>query len=237
MMEHLHKVTKVSKKQFTKLRSKFKKTFRTKRNRRRALYAGLAVSILILVSILAAQSNARTTEQAEMSQTIETKLERIQELSERYEELKNSHGQLQEERTEIIQERQQLQEEVEKVRKELQAKKERERRIALSQRAEAQEVQAAPRTPSGNCQDWMSQAGISDMVNGYELIMRESGCNPNAVNPTSGACGIAQALPCSKKPGQWNDPVNSMSWMQQYVMNRYGSWAAAVAFHDRNNWY
>lgn len=133
----------------------------------------------------------------------------------------------------------QLEEEVDRLNRDLQAKRQRQadeqERLARANPVQPQRASAA--APNGNCHDWMKQAGITDMHNGYILIMRESSCNPNAVNPSSGACGIAQALPCSKKPGQWNDPVNSMRWMQQYVMARYGSWANAVAFHDRNNWY
>lgn len=91
--------------------------------------------------------------------------------------------------------------------------------------------------PVGSCRDWMVQAGITDMDNAYILIMNESSCNPNAVNPTSGACGIGQQLPCGKWEHQWNDPVGAMIDMQNYVMNRYGSWANALQFHYSHNWY
>ena len=89
----------------------------------------------------------------------------------------------------------------------------------------------------GTCHDWMRQAGITDMENAYILIMRESSCNPNAVNSSSGACGIGQQLPCGKWEHTWNEPVGAMIDMQKYVMQRYGSWANAVRFHDSHNWY
>ena len=41
-------------------------------------------------------------------------------------------------------------------------------------------------------------------------IAKESKCDPNAVNPSSGACGIGQQLPCGKWAGAWNDPVASL---------------------------
>lgn len=92
-----------------------------------------------------------------------------------------------------------------------------------------------PVAPTGTCAEWMQAAGVTDMVNAAELIRRESGCNPNAVNPSSGACGIPQALPCSKLGT--SDPVQQIKWMQDYVIRRYGSWAGAVQFHDKMNWY
>lgn len=88
---------------------------------------------------------------------------------------------------------------------------------------------------SGTCEDWMQQAGVTDMVNARILIMRESGCNPNARNVSSGACGIPQALPCSKLGT--SDPVAQIKWMQNYVNNRYGSWANAVAHSNSVGWY
>lgn len=92
-------------------------------------------------------------------------------------------------------------------------------------------VQAA----TGSCSEWMVAAGVTDMANAAELIRRESGCNPNAVNRSSGACGIPQALPCSKLGT--NDPVAQIRWMQNYVNARYGGWAGAVAFWNAHNWY
>ena len=90
-------------------------------------------------------------------------------------------------------------------------------------------------TPSGSCRDWIIQAGVTDVESAYALIMRESGCNPNATNPSSGACGIPQALPCSKLPA--DDPVGQIKWMQEYCIGRYGSWAAANLFQLANGWY
>lgn len=96
---------------------------------------------------------------------------------------------------------------------------------------------AASQAPTGSCQAWMTAAAIVDQASAYQLIMRESGCNPNAVNRSSGACGIGQQLPCGKWPHPWNDPVGGMIDMQAYVFGRYGSWANALGFQIRNNWY
>lgn len=83
----------------------------------------------------------------------------------------------------------------------------------------------------------MLAAGITDIPNATYLIMKESGCNPNAVNASSGACGIGQQLPCGKWPHQWNDPVGGMIDMQNYVFSRYGSWAAAAGHSQATGWY
>lgn len=90
--------------------------------------------------------------------------------------------------------------------------------------------------PTGSCGSWMAAAGISDPATAYLLIMRESGCNPNAVNRYSGACGIGQQLPCGKWAHQWNDPVGAMIDMQNYVYAVYGSWGNAWS-HELNYGY
>lgn len=98
-------------------------------------------------------------------------------------------------------------------------------------------AQTAPRpSVTGSCNDWIDQSNISDKVTAKQLIGKESGCNPLAVNPSSGACGLPQSLPCSKL-GPVNadgtsavDPVTQLNWMQNYVISRYGSWASAMTF-------
>lgn len=91
---------------------------------------------------------------------------------------------------------------------------------------------------SGNCGEWLNQAGITD-PDAVWLIGKESGCNPGAVNTSSGACGIPQAYPCAKLPCPLDasGAVCQLNWMNNYVAGRYGSWSSARAFHARNNWY
>lgn len=96
---------------------------------------------------------------------------------------------------------------------------------------------ATPKAPSGSCVDWIKAAGVKDVANAHALIMRESGCNPNARNASSGACGLGQQLPCGKWPHAWNDPIGGIKDMQAYVFGRYGSWAAANSFQLANGWY
>lgn len=94
-------------------------------------------------------------------------------------------------------------------------------------------------TGGGSKSEWLAASNISEDQWGYVdwLVSKESGWNPNAVNRSSGACGLAQALPCSKVPGNPHDPVNSLNWMNGYVGGRYGSWSAAVSHSQANGWY
>lgn len=93
--------------------------------------------------------------------------------------------------------------------------------------------------PAGSHSDWMRAAGIAESDFGIAewLIQKESGWNPNAVNKSSGACGLVQALPCSKLGPNWNDPVVALRWGDAYVKGRYGGWSGAYAFWTKNRWY
>lgn len=93
--------------------------------------------------------------------------------------------------------------------------------------------------PPGSHTDWMAAAGISASDYGYVewLIQKESGWNPGAVNRTSGACGLVQALPCSKLGENWDDPIVALRWGNSYVEKRYGGWSGAYEFWQTNRWY
>lgn len=76
-----------------------------------------------------------------------------------------------------------------------------------------------------------------------EIVKRESSFNPTAKNPNSTAYGYGQFLASTranyeKKTGlSYNDPVNQLIMMAQYVKDRYGSPANALAFWQKNKWY
>lgn len=118
-----------------------------------------------------------------------------------------------------------------------QAKLEAERKAQEQRRIQQStpRVQSVP--VSGSCSEWLAKAGVTDISNAMWLINKESGCNPNAVNPSSGACGVAQELPCGKSGCKLGDGACQIRWMQNYVNARYGSWAGAVSFHHANGWY
>lgn len=95
-------------------------------------------------------------------------------------------------------------------------------------------------TGGGSPAEWMAAAGIAESDWGYVdyVVSRESGWNPNATNSSSGACGLVQALPCSKVPGgNGYDPVANLIWANGYATGRYGSWAGAYDFWVNNHWW
>ena len=96
---------------------------------------------------------------------------------------------------------------------------------------------------SGSHSHWLKQAGFkpSEINAANWLVTKESGWRTNATNPSSGAYGLAQALPASKYNSQgsdWrNNPLTQLKWMAKYVHGRYGSAQAAKRFHLSHNWY
>lgn len=62
------------------------------------------------------------------------------------------------------------------------------------------------------------------------LLTNESGWRWDAVNNSSGACGLFQALPCSKLGKPIDDIPNQASWGLSYIKNRYNTPVAAVSF-------
>lgn len=128
----------------------------------------------------------------------------------------------------------QLKQEIEKLQA---AKAEKARLAALT--ASPKAFAAEPVQASGSCADWMAAAGIPLTNATNTLILKESGCRPTAVNPSSGACGIPQALPCSKISHCGTEPVCQLKWMDSYVKGRYGTWENALSmWYSRSpHWY
>jgi hypothetical protein len=86
---------------------------------------------------------------------------------------------------------------------------------------------------------WDTGQNWTDLVS---LWNQESGWSATAYNASSGAYGIAQALPASKYPaaGQksgGSNPGAQISWGLSYIKQRYGSPALAWAHEQSNNWY
>jgi len=73
------------------------------------------------------------------------------------------------------------------------------------------------------------------------LWNRESGWNPSATNPTSGAYGIPQALPGDKMAAYGSDwqtnPSTQIKWGLAYIAGRYGTPCDAWGFWQSNGWY
>lgn len=97
--------------------------------------------------------------------------------------------------------------------------------------------------PAGKAQSYaLSVVGSSQFASLKSLWSHESGWRTTAMNPSSGACGIPQALPCSKiinKCGSnWrSDYKCQIDWGIGYIRGRYGSPNAAWQHFLSHNWY
>jgi hypothetical protein len=73
------------------------------------------------------------------------------------------------------------------------------------------------------------------------LWNQESGWNPSASNPSSGAYGIPQALPGSKMASAGADwqtnPATQIRWGLGYIQGLYGSPCGAWGHEQSNGWY
>ncbi|MER7402155.1 transglycosylase SLT domain-containing protein [Streptomyces sp. NPDC000070] len=73
------------------------------------------------------------------------------------------------------------------------------------------------------------------------IVDHESDWNYKAVNPSSGAYGMFQALPGTKMASAGADwrtnPATQIKWGLSYMNDRYGSPCDAWSFWQANNWY
>ncbi|WP_345658816.1 aggregation-promoting factor C-terminal-like domain-containing protein [Streptomyces siamensis] len=73
------------------------------------------------------------------------------------------------------------------------------------------------------------------------IVDHESSWNYKAVNASSGAYGLFQALPGSKMSSVGSDwqtnPATQIKWGLNYMDSRYGSPCEAWSFWQANNWY
>lgn len=101
----------------------------------------------------------------------------------------------------------------------------------------AGKVTGAELTAIGAAHGWSGQE-ISDWLN---VINVESGGNPNAVNPSSGAAGIAQFINGFSEYTQYGGSASSVTGqltsMANYIAQRYGTPSAAWAHEQSNHWY
>lgn len=200
-----------------------------------ALVIGLAV-VIGFVGLAAHNIKSLNSDLKQKELKLNDKNIQIEKLNSKWEKVNKDLDDAKSSSSSSKQKIEELEKEKQDLENKLQAKAEEKARLAKA--AEAKQASATPvAQTTGNCQTWMNQAGITDQANAYKLIMIESGCNPNARNKSSSACGIGQQLPCGKWKHQWNDPVGSMIDMQEYVMARYGSWAKALSFHYAKGWY
>ena len=106
-------------------------------------------------------------------------------------------------------------------------------------------VYKAPKVETASKQEYIDYA---KSISGYNekqmnclinLWNHESGWNPNSVNKKSGACGIPQALPCSKIKNVEgsNDWKAQIRWGIKYINYRYKTPCKAWEYFKKKNWY
>lgn len=90
--------------------------------------------------------------------------------------------------------------------------------------------------------------GASQWESAKELVRRESGFNPCSYNPGKSdcsyrgkaACGLPQALPCTKllnAIGSLDNIDGQIQWFIGYIEGRYKTPQQALLFHNSHNWY
>ncbi len=187
----------------------------------------LIALIITLIAAVGYQYLSGHTNSARIKRELETKTQELEKKIQDVNTLKSDKKKLEEEKKNLE--------------AELQAKRETDA-VAFAEEVVETVVEAPQPALGGTCEDWIAQAGITELGAARELIRRESGCNPYAINPSSGACGIPQSLPCGKPSPSGltcalGEGACQVRWMQEYVIERYGSWSAALAHHDLHNWY
>lgn len=96
---------------------------------------------------------------------------------------------------------------------------------------------------SADKKDIMKKAGISESDYGHVdyIISHESGWNYKAVNASSGAYGLCQALPGTKMSSAGSDwlinPDTQMKWCNDYAQERYHSWGNAEQWWRSHHWW
>ncbi|MBN7275503.1 phage tail tape measure protein [Ligilactobacillus pobuzihii] len=89
----------------------------------------------------------------------------------------------------------------------------------------------------GSHKSLLKRAGFrsSEIAAANWIVDKESSWNPNAVNPTSGAFGLAQSL--GHGMAGHGSPLAQLKWMAGYIHGRYGTANSAKRFHQTHNWY
>jgi hypothetical protein len=114
---------------------------------------------------------------------------------------------------------------------------------AVRQAALDRATREAQRNPKALARLMVAERGWSTaQFNCLSLLWtRESNWNYRAINPTSGAYGLAQALPGRKMASAGSDwrtnPATQIEWGLGYIADRYRTPCAAWDHSERNNWY
>lgn len=176
----------------------------------------VVLTALAGVHTLQAQQQRIQLKSLELSNTA-NKLKRVQEQYEKVNNDKNSTDKQVED----------LNKQIEELNKQLSAKK----------AAQAASIAAATLNTVKTAQAASVDVSGSDAMS--FIFAKESGGNPGAVNASSGACGLGQALPCSKLTSvcSLSDVGCQTAFFTNYANSRYGGWQGAKEFWLSHGWY
>lgn len=219
-------------------------------------YAVLAVLLIGMIVLAAQDIRSRNTKLQLNEIELKSKETQLIELNQKYDQVLKLKTKTEKEKDQQLEQIKQLEDERQRLEQELSAKRQREEteRLQLAQaekRARGTNTAQAAQKPrenavksvTGDKSAWMTAAGISDHHNANIIVNKESTWRVAVVNGI-GCIGLIQACPAGLKPvmvancPNWQtDPVCQLRVAENYMKTRYGSWAAAVSFHLRNNWW
>jgi len=186
----------------------------------------IALAVLLIgfvaIGVVTLRTNAQQLEVKKLE--IKSKQAELIKLNSKYDEAIDQKAKTEQEKAEQLKKIEQLEAEKKRIEAELQVKREK-------QEAERQRIAQATKQVTGSTA--YAAGGDAKMF----IYMKESGNNPNAVNKSSGACGLAQALPCSKMNCALGDYACQDAWATNYMQSRYGTWENAKAFWLANHWW
>lgn len=186
----------------------------------------IALAIILVgfigIGIATIRNNAQELQVKKLE--LKSKQSELIKLNSKYDEVIEQKTKTEQEKLDQIKKIEQLEAERKRLETELQAKKDR-------QEAERRRIAQATKQATGT----IAHAAPSDAK--MFIYMKESGNNPNAINKSSGACGLAQALPCSKMNCALGDYACQDAWATRYMQSRYGTWENAKAFWLANHWW
>lgn len=146
----------------------------------------------------------------------------------------------------LEQEKQELDKERQRLENELQAKLNRQEaaRVAAAERQKALLngiTGTSTASAAGSGCEWLrSELGKylapGDINAAINIASRESGCNPQASNPSSGACNVFQEYPCGKWGGTGN-LAGHIRGADGYAKASYGGWNGAWAAWQAKHWW
>ncbi len=208
---------------------------------KRKAFVTIGVILLLLFTVLAISKLRNNTHQIQLRNVqLEERGAALKSLELKYQNLnleldhtdktnKAEIERLQKEKTDLDTEKKRLE-------AELQAKiqrKEAERVVIANRARELANTVTFTQTASAAAQT----APVSGNAAKAFIYAHESGNRTNAINASSGACGLGQALPCSKMGCGLSDYACQDAWFTNYAMQRYGSWENAMAFWQAHKWW